>query len=279
MGAAAEWTLTLDRAYPDKLSEWRLFTAIRPVLKPNTGVLVYELNTPLFSDYAKKYRTIWMPAGTAAEYRNKEVFLFPVGTIFTKTFSFPQKSGGERLIETRLIVRQQNGWVTLPYVWNREQTDAVLDPSPVSVPVRWVDAARQEHATDYQIPNVNQCTLCHQDGAPLGPTARNLNRGDQLLRWTRAGYLRGVPATAPRGPVWNDPVTGSVEQRARAYLEINCATCHRVGTGAGPLSDAAKIVQSMESLDPEKMMPNISHTVVHQEGVKLLRDWMANAGL
>jgi uncharacterized repeat protein (TIGR03806 family) len=269
----------LDRAYPDKISEWRLFTATRPVLKPNVGVLVYTLNTPLFSDYADKYRTVWMPAGSPAEYRDEGVLSFPIGTVLTKTFSFRQKSGGERLIETRLIVRQNNGWVTLPYVWNREQTDAALDISPMNVPVQWVDAAGQQHATDYAIPNVNQCAVCHLDGAPLGPTARNLNRGDQLLQWTRAGYLKGAPDVAPHGAVWDDPSSGTLEQRARAYLDLNCNTCHRPATRAGVLTHPAKIVSSMESLDPRNMMPNIAHTVVHREGVKLMREWMANAGL
>jgi uncharacterized repeat protein (TIGR03806 family) len=265
----------LDRAYPEKLSEWRLFTAVRPVLRPNAGVLVYDVNTPLFSDYSNKFRTVWMPPGSSAEYRERDVFSFPVGTIFTKTFGFPQKDGTERLIETRVLVRQRDGWTALPYVWNREQSDAVLDTSPVNVPVHWVDRKGQEHATDYTIPNVNQCTLCHQDGAPLGPTARNVNRGQQIVQWVRSGYLNGAPQAAARGVVWNDPSTGNVGQRATAYLDVNCGTCHAAGRRAGPLPALDKVVRTMESLDPNVMMPNVGHTVVHKEAVNLVREWMA----
>jgi uncharacterized repeat protein (TIGR03806 family) len=267
----------LDRAYPDKLSDWRLFTATRPALNPNAGVLPYQVNTPLFSDYADKFRTVWMPSGQSAEYRKDGVFAFPVGTILTKTFSFRQKDGRERLIETRLIVRQPSGWVTLPYIWNREQTEAMLDISPLPVPVEWVDAAGTERRTDYTIPNVNQCSLCHDAGAPLGLQASYLNRGDQLVQWTRAGYLKGAPdaSAAPRAAVWNDPSTGSVERRALAYLEVNCATCHRAGTRTGQLDlhKGAEILARMESLDPKKRMPTLGHTVAHREAVQLIREW------
>ena len=50
------------------------------------GVTPYDLNTPLFSDYAVKYRTVWMPAGKSAAYDATNAFDFPVGTIFTKSF-------------------------------------------------------------------------------------------------------------------------------------------------------------------------------------------------
>ncbi|MFN0087745.1 MAG: hypothetical protein ACKVX9_20305, partial [Blastocatellia bacterium] len=58
----------LAEPFPPRLSKWRLFEKGGPPLKPNKGVVPYELNTPLFSDYASKYRTIWMPEGAAASY-------------------------------------------------------------------------------------------------------------------------------------------------------------------------------------------------------------------
>jgi uncharacterized repeat protein (TIGR03806 family) len=286
----------LDRSYPDRLSGWQLFTAANGILQPAARVLPYELNTTLFSDYADKSRTVWMPAGQAASYRGDEVFRFPVGTILTKTFSFMQKDGKSRLIETRLIIRQPSGWVALEYVWNREQTDADLDVSPLPVAVRRKDAAGIEQAIDYHMPNVNQCSACHDGGSegaiPLGPAARNLNRGDQLARWVQAGYLTGLPAggDVPRAPVWDDPITGTVSQRARAYLDVNCASCHRPGRKAAknglvlraqdPDPDRRgieSIIARMETLDPEKKMPVLGHDVVHREAAGLMRDWAAGA--
>src|SRR5208283_1402024 len=92
----------------------------------------------------------WMPAGTSAKYSATESFDFPVGTIFSKTFYYPRAAGGEaavsrtsdqsrdfsglglnlnnvRLIETRLLIKREQGWEALPYVWNAEQTEAQLE--------------------------------------------------------------------------------------------------------------------------------------------------------
>src|SRR5262249_14805961 len=51
----------VEEPFPEKLSAWHLFTARDGALRPNQGVLPYDLNTPLFSDYAAKYRFVWMP--------------------------------------------------------------------------------------------------------------------------------------------------------------------------------------------------------------------------
>lgn len=268
----------VDSAYPTKLSEWRLFTATKP-LKLNAGVVHYDLNTTLFSDYADKSRTLWMPPGQAAAYRANDVFEFPVGTIFTKTFSFPRKDGTERMIETRVLVRRNSGWAALPYVWNREQTEAELDTAAIPQRVTRVDANGHEQTFDYEIPTTNQCAACHVDGQPLGLKARHLNRDGQLARWVKAGLLKGAPepAAIPRAAVWDDPRTGSLDQRAEAYLDVNCVHCHREGTRGGRL-DACKgpeMVHRMESLDPEKKMPSLGHDLVHREGVELIREWVA----
>ena len=44
--------------YPSKLSAWHLFTGRPADLHPNQGVVPYDLNTPLFSDYAAKSRFV-----------------------------------------------------------------------------------------------------------------------------------------------------------------------------------------------------------------------------
>ena len=58
----------IEEPYPKRLSEWHLFTASAPHLRPNSGVVPYDLNTPLFSDYADKYRFLWIPRGAAAHF-------------------------------------------------------------------------------------------------------------------------------------------------------------------------------------------------------------------
>ena len=71
-----------------------------------------------------------------------EAFEFPVGTVIAKTFAFPHDArepvAGRRLIETRILKREPDGWVGLPYIWNKEQTEATLDVAGDTVDVSWV---------------------------------------------------------------------------------------------------------------------------------------------
>jgi uncharacterized repeat protein (TIGR03806 family) len=311
--------------FPAKLSDWRLFLG-SGISKPNQGVLPYDLNTPLFSDYAAKYRFVWMPPGSAAQYRDDGVFEFPVGTILIKSFAFPEESGSgrERLVETRLLINAKSGWIGLPYVWNEKQTEATLDLAADPVPIRYTEASGQKHEFTYFIPNANECKQCHENSRvmlPIGPKARNLNKdyrypdgvSNQLVRWTKAGYLQGAPSpqAAPRAARWDVPESGTLAERARAYLDNNCAHCHQPGATAGytgfdlrlttssPLDlgvcrspnsagrvgnlvydlvpgkpEESILVARMESTRPKEMMPQIGRSVVHQEGLTLVREWI-----
>jgi len=334
---------------PADLAEWNLLRVADGRLRLNDGVLPYDLNTPLFSDYAHKLRTVWMPAGQAAAYDPERAFDFPVGTVLSKTFYYPRGEGDAvlrsadagpdlaggglelskvRLIETRLLVRRRDGWVALPYVWNEQQTQARLMRGGELVPLRLLGADGRSEQAQYQVPDQNQCAGCHgvdmksKALQPIGPKARHLNRdfayadglADQIARWTRAGYLRGAPAAsaAPRAANWRDPQAG-LEQRARAYLDVNCGHCHSPsgpGNTSGLWLDAATreplrlgrcklpiaagkgtgdrryglvpgkpeesiLVYRMLSDDPAVMMPELGRSVVHVEGVQLIREWIA----
>ena len=194
---------------PETLGEWGLFTVADGRIVPQAGMVTYDLATPLFSDYAQKWRTIWMPKGAHATYDPDKWFDFPVGTIISKTFYYtapageaaPQSSevivkptpatyqsgvGGldlkhVRLIETRLLVRRASGWVALPYVWNAEGTDATLEKTGAEIPLTFRDGAADTRFV-YSVPNQNQCGGCHvQDFRtraiePIGLKARHLNR-------------------------------------------------------------------------------------------------------
>ncbi len=250
--------------YPGKLSDWHVVYRDGDKLALNEGVVPFDLNTPLFSDYAHKLRTVWMPEGKAAQYREKTSFDFPVGAILSKTFYYPKATGGEgavartydqsrdhagegldlrnvRMIETRLLVHRAQGWVALAYVWNAEQTDAELARTGDSVPLQLVadDGSREDF--NYQVPDQNQCAGCHAENnttrvlQPLGPKARHLNRDygyasgseNQLRHLTEIGYLAGVPAAGvPRNADWRDAARASLDDRARAYLDANCGHCH-----------------------------------------------------
>jgi uncharacterized repeat protein (TIGR03806 family) len=307
----------LGEPWPKKLSEWKLFEREGVKLKPAAGVIPYDLNSPLFSDYAEKERFVWMPAGTSATYHETETFEFPKGAVIAKTFAY----GGKR-IETRLLVNGDAGWTPLPYVWNDDQTEATLDLAADARAFDYKHASGETLKIDYVIPNQNQCKGCHDQAkrtTPIGPKARNLNREfdypdgreNQLVRWTKIGYLKGAPADPPKLPNYLDAKTGTLEQRARAYLDINCAHCHnpngpanttglyltatntkatelgvcKVPVAAGQAGthrfgiqpgnpDESIVIHRMMSVEPKVMMPELGRSVVHREGVELIRAWI-----
>ena len=259
-GKTSPVTIHAADAAPERLSAWNLLHSDGTRLTLNDGVVPYELNTPLFSDYALKLRTVWMPEGATAAYREGRELDFPVGTILTKTFHYRRAADGFekrdaeaeladdgaldlgrfRIVETRLLVHHENGWTALPYVWNEEQSEAFLEVAGASFAFNFGDAA-----FDYLVPDMNQCAGCHapdhttRDIRPLGPKAHQLNRRftyatgeeNQLDYWVRTGLLDGRPATAPRSARWSARGDEPIDELARAYLDINCAHCHNP---AGP---------------------------------------------
>lgn len=312
-----------------KLSQYGLFADAK-AQTPADGVISYEINTPLFSDYAEKYRVVKLPTGSHATYRDEDVFAFPVGTVIAKTFAYPvdmrDPAKGRRLIETRILKHEPEGWVGLPYIWDEAQTDATLDVAGSLVDVSWIHQDGRTRTNNYIIPNANQCKGCHTSGEsmmPIGPKARHLNRDvlvsgakeNQLARWARLGALVGAPApsVAPRSAVWDDPSTGDLNARARAWLEINCAHCHNpqgparnsgldllasqknptsigvgktpvaAGIGSGGLAydivpgapDQSILAYRIASTHPGVMMPELGKRLVHDEGVALIREWIA----
>ncbi len=203
-GCAAKESATADAAPPEKLSEYGLFVGNGSSQEPADGVIPYDLNSPLFTDYADKFRFVKLPSGKSAEYRDDATFEFPVGTVIAKTFAYPtdarDPAAGRRLIETRILKRDERGWVGLPYIWNAEQTEAVLDVAGDTRDFSWIDAAGEQRTNNYIIPNANQCKGCHMQGdtlLPIGPKARHLNRDfvyaegteNQLAHWARKGAL------------------------------------------------------------------------------------------
>jgi len=252
-----------EDGYPAALSDWNLMSAANGELTLSPSVTPYDLATPLFTDYALKLRTVTLPAGTSATYSDDDAFDFPVGTIISKTFYYPQAGGewtgdvvegpnptaangrlrldGVRLIETRLLVHRAQGWVAIPYVWNEEQTDAFLQRTGATKRLTLHRSDGRAEPFAYVVPNQNQCAGCHATNnttrrmLPIGPKARHLNKAstfnvdeNQLDHWVKAGMLKGAPAdmsAAPRNAVWTNK-SEKLDARARAYLDANCSHCH-----------------------------------------------------
>jgi uncharacterized repeat protein (TIGR03806 family) len=316
---------------PNRLSAYGLFEGDPAAQQPADGVVAYVVNSQLFADYAVKYRFIKLPDGRPAVYDPTQTFDMPVGTIIVKTFSYPRDyrdlTQGERLLETRLLIHGRDGWGGLTYIWDFKQTEAFLEVAGHDIVASWIDKDGNIQVNTYLIPNTNQCKQCHTLNGrmlPIGIRARHLNRDfeydegteNQLAHWSRNGMLSGAPdnTAAPRLADYDDPSTGTVDERARAWLEVNCAHCHTPGASAwssgldlmasqtdsslfgvykSPSAagrgtgghrydvvpgkpDESIMLHRIKSTEPDVAMPELGRSIVHAEGVALVRKWIEN---
>jgi uncharacterized repeat protein (TIGR03806 family) len=331
MGVGAN--IRMEETPYEKLSQYGFFKGELKNLNPAVGVIPYELNTPLFTDYSYKARFMYIPNGKATMESNFNLS-FPVGTILIKNFFYPEdfrnEAGNRRILETRLLIHKTVGWEALTYLWNEEQTDAELEYAGDEIPVSWIHYDGQKRNVNYIVPNKNQCKGCHESSkklVPIGPTARNLNRNlsysgkniNQLDYLVMSGKLDlgGKNSNEIPGlPQWDDEKSTSVNDRARAWLEVNCAHCHKpdgpaktsgldlsydqndpgklgickvpiaAGRGSGGLHfdivpgkpEQSILYYRLISNDPGVMMPELGRTMVHKEGVELVARWIKELG-
>jgi hypothetical protein len=149
----------------EKLSDYQFFEGNGSEQIPTRGVLPYSLNTPLFTDNAEKLRFVKLPDNQTVVYNATEVLDFPVGSTIIKTFYYPndfrKPELGRKLIETRLLIHEEDGWKALDYVWNEQQTEAYLEVAGDTKEVSYIDANGKKKKHEYGIPNINQCKGCH----------------------------------------------------------------------------------------------------------------------
>jgi uncharacterized repeat protein (TIGR03806 family) len=307
-----------------RLSEYGFFKEPLQKLEPAEDVFPYELNAQLFSDYALKKRFIALPAGKKIEFNNEDTLSFPVGSTVIKNFyyaaDFRKPEENIRLIETRLLIREVEGWKALTYLWNEQQTDASLEVAGAQVPISWTTEQGTVKTINYSVPNLNQCKSCHMRSDKLsliGPTARQLNKEvngkNQLVEWVHAGLINELPAIEKVTKLVSyEDKNISIDARARAWLEINCAHCHRTdapaktsglhllasvtsplhigigkppvaaGKGSGGLlydivpgkANESIMIYRIASTDPGVMMPELGRSIVHEEGLQLITQWI-----
>lgn len=224
---------------PERLSQTGLYSDMEHlVVDPRHRP--YSPQYPLWTDGAVKARWISLPEGTRIDITDVNAWRYPVGTKLWKEFSF----GGDR-VETRMLWHAtQSGWVFASYVWNGEQTDALLAPES-GIPDHVAVAPRKRHA----IPSVTDCMSCHDTGRsvvlgfgalqlsddrdPLAPHAEPLTPEMITLRTLLEEDLL---EPARRELIENPPRIRAGSPRERAalgYLNANCGNCHNA---QGPLA-------------------------------------------
>lgn len=313
----------------ENLSDYHFFSNMEN-LEAHPYLLPYDLTTELFSNYATKQRFVYFPRDKKASFteNGQETLEFPDSTIIIKTFyyenDFTDPSQGKNIIETRLLVKMAGEWNSYEYVWNEDQTDASKNIAGKILNVSWTHYDGSERTALYSIPNKNECKGCHELGeamVPIGPKARFLNKNfeyadgtmNQLHRWESLNRLEGLLPLfeVSIAGTWGDE-SQSIDMRARAYLDINCAHCHNIdgpannsglfldfyetdpsklgicknpvaaGGGSGGLDysilpgnpEESIMIYRLNSLEPDVSMPELGRSVIHEEGLQLLRDWI-----
>jgi len=313
---------------PDLLSQTGAFTNLN-TLEVAPGILPYSVIEPFWSDSAEKYRWISLPNNEDGngihdkveekiQFSEEGDWRFPNGTVIIKHMEL----GGTK-VETRFVVKGDDSrYYFLSYRWNAAQTDATLQYVGQDSTIQ-VNGQPQV----WHYPSRSECQSCHLQaaGSVLGLNTRQLNQdllypssgmtGNQLetmshLDWfdqqLNPGDLGGFLTLA------NKYNTGrSLEDRARSYLDVNCAYCHRPGTGnraafdarfSTPLAaqnlingavintldipgarvivpqrtDQSVLFHRVDTLEVGIAMPPLAKGVIDTAGVRLLAEWIGS---
>ena len=284
-----------------ELSGYNIFQGNPAHLIPSNGFHLYELSTELFTDYAEKQRLIKIPPGQSMTALGDKLPDFPDGTILVKTFYYyndkRDTTKGRKIIETRLEIKSNSKWNVGTYLWNEQQTEAKLITTGLNKTINWVNQNGSANVISYHIPSTRECATCHSSSKaviPIGPKLRNLSIEvirnastiNQLTYFSNLGLINSVnPASILVLPDWKNTVY-TIEDRARAYLDVNCAHCHSstghaadtkfflnyelnyASTGIGQRKD--EITTRMS----RGQMPLLGTTIVHQEGLDLIRTYI-----
>jgi uncharacterized repeat protein (TIGR03806 family) len=241
-------TVDLTKVPYEKLSDYNFFDGPLENQEPSLDVLIYEPASSLFTDYAHKKRFIWMPKETKATYESDgKVLNLPIGSALIKNFYYENVQnttpvGSNRIIETRIMILKDSGWIFAEYVWNNEQTEAYLDMAGSSTTVEWIDKNNINKVVEsYRIPSEQQCMTCHKSNEqpfPIGIKPQNLNFNysyttgskNQLSKWIEVGFLENNIPTSITSTVNYEDIQQPLELRVRSYVDINCAHCHQLNS-------------------------------------------------
>ncbi len=224
---------------PQRLSETGLFASTAD-LAAAPGVLAYDVNAELWADHALKRRWIGLPKGSRIGFSASGNWEFPVGTALVKHFDLAVSPARRQRLETRVLVRGSDGWAGYTYRWNAQGTDADLLPGAATLDLAVEDPAAPGGSRPqvWKFPSREECMQCHTAAAGfvLGVRTHQINRdfgpGNQLEEWNRRGLFDIDIKDPKRYPAMPDPRDESapLADRARAYLEANCARWHCAGS-------------------------------------------------
>ncbi len=305
-----------DGSLPPLLSQTGAFIDT-PRMIARDGLILYELNLSFWSDGAQKRRWISLPDAKIGFAAHGE-WKFPAGTVFVKHFELSTNESQplqRRRLETRLLVCASNGSVYgATYKWRPDNSDADLLATNLTENIL-IQTPTGTRTQTWYYPSREDCRTCHTDraGGVLGVNTRQFN-SEVINAWDRLGMFDPSPAgaLAPTDFLARpDDVSRSVQDRARSYLDVNCANCHRPGGTVAyfdarydtPLEKQGLIdgpVLIDEGIDHARIiapndiwrsilymrantveafkMPPLARQTVDQAGMAVLRQWIDSLG-
>jgi len=230
-------------ALPLRLSETGAFKDTQGLV-PNDALIPYDLIVPFWSDGAEKSRWISVP-DAKIQFAPTGEWIFPHGTVFIKTFELStdeQHPQSRRRLETRLLVCDADGGVYgVTYKWRPDNSDADLLETNLTEAIS-IKTATGTRTQLWYYPSRQDCLTCHtaNAGYVLGPKTRQLNHDfiypsgitdNEIRTWNHLrlfdtdlneSAIKDLPRLAAQ-----DDQTRTLEDRARSFLDANCANCHR----------------------------------------------------
>ena len=311
---------------PKLLSQTGAFCDVTNLI-PSRFLVPYDLNVPFWSDGADKQRWACVPPGEMVHFSPTGEWVFPPGTIFVKHFEIATNEAhpaARRRLETRLLVCDAAGGVYgVTYKWRADNSDADLLETNLAEAIS-IKTATGRRTQPWYYPSRADCQTCHTPnaGLVLGVKTRQLNRDfkypdgrveNELVAWDRRGLLDAEISSASVKQFPSlaraDDGSRSLADRARSYLDANCANCHRPeGTVAGfdarydtPLAeqgiigghvlidqriDGARVVAPNDvwrsillmrvNTSDGYAMPPLARNTIDAAGVALLRAWITS---
>jgi len=289
---------------PEKFSELGLFIDLKN-LNPAEGVLPYNVYFPLWSDGAAKSRWVFIPKDKKIDFDENLIWQLPEGSILAKQFDF------DRRVETRVQLKTVDGWKMASYLWNTELTEATKVTSNAVVRVSTME---NPEGFNWTVLAPNRCTTCHSNVEPLGFKTAQIGH-EQIQLWSdQKLFSAPIPENKnrkffPYAESKNPLDHYSIEELARSYLAVNCASCHHPdgfvptdldfswsientqmnAVGVKPLfgnfnvpdaniiypgqSEKSIVVIRMNKIGPGHM-PFIGSTRVDQTGLDWIRKWI-----
>ena len=313
-----------DGALPPRLSQTGAFKDVAR-LTPSDSLIPYDLIVSFWSDGAEKSRWLSVPENQKIKFAPAGEWVFPKGTVFVKHFELATDETHpevRRRLETRLLVCDDQGGVYgVAYKWRADNRDADLLATNLTESIL-IKTATGVRTQMWYYPSRQDCLTCHtaNAGYVLGVKTRQLNHeftfpsgvaDNELRAWNHIGMFATNLAEAdlenlPKLASLDDPAR-SLADRARSYLDANCAHCHRPeGTVANfdarydtPLAqqnliqgrvlineriDGARIIapndiwRSLLFLRANTVeafkMPPLARNTIDRRGMKLLQEWI-----